>query len=279
MLPTPQNSAAAQTPTRTGQRSPTSLSAAGSKTALRSATTVRTPSYSSPRIPQSALLTIITGKKLKRRLEDLERRAASRSLSPNGEDTDGRSTRESSSEGVVSPPPSSEPHLTDPRDTHYNLPPYTAHYRGAYSPPQQSYYPPTTTAEPTTSAEYAPQQHYLYSYSAPTLSSVVEATCGSSVSSSCSGSEHSYLPLPSARLSSSSGYSVSTPPDYSPKTSPIVYSEDHLSPFMSSYANLTETPTDPSFFTSQYYHDDHVSPRPGGHSPIHIKAETASYAS
>lgn len=37
-------------------------------------------------------------KKLKRRLEDLERRAHSRSISPNGEDTDGRSTRESSTE-------------------------------------------------------------------------------------------------------------------------------------------------------------------------------------
>ncbi|KAI5805458.1 hypothetical protein DFH27DRAFT_551174 [Peziza echinospora] len=37
-------------------------------------------------------------KKLKRRLEDLERRAHSRSISPNGDDTDGRSTRESSTE-------------------------------------------------------------------------------------------------------------------------------------------------------------------------------------
>ncbi|KAF8462863.1 hypothetical protein BDZ91DRAFT_326092 [Kalaharituber pfeilii] len=37
-------------------------------------------------------------KKLKRRLEDLERRAKSRSISPNGEETDGRSTRESSTE-------------------------------------------------------------------------------------------------------------------------------------------------------------------------------------
>ncbi|KAF8454163.1 hypothetical protein BGX38DRAFT_346830 [Terfezia claveryi] len=37
-------------------------------------------------------------KKLKRRLEDLERRAQSRSISPNGEETDGRSTRESSTE-------------------------------------------------------------------------------------------------------------------------------------------------------------------------------------
>lgn len=40
-------------------------------------------------------------KKLKRRLEDLERRAqsgSSRSISPNGEETDGRSTRESSTE-------------------------------------------------------------------------------------------------------------------------------------------------------------------------------------
>jgi hypothetical protein len=37
-------------------------------------------------------------KKLKRRLEDLERRAHSRSISPNGEDSEGRSTRESSTE-------------------------------------------------------------------------------------------------------------------------------------------------------------------------------------
>lgn len=212
-------------------------------------------------------------KKLKRRLEDLERRAASRSLSPNGDDTDGRSTRESSAEGVVSPPPSSEPHPP------YDLPPVSAtystasyttpHYRtaSAYTttaPPAGSYYP---TAPPP--SEYPP---YMYSaapaaaYSQPaTLSSVVEATCGASP-----------LPLPSARLSSASSSSYGTsPPEYthtgsSPKTNPMVYDDQHQSPYyMNAYAGLDST-TDPSFFSSNYYgHGE------GPHSPpmVAIKQE------
>ncbi len=78
---------------RTGQRSPTSPSEEESRTGLPSATTVSQPSLLLPLLPSSqqsptgrfspakpTLLT--TGKKLKKRLEDLERRAGSSSASP-----------------------------------------------------------------------------------------------------------------------------------------------------------------------------------------------------
>jgi hypothetical protein len=195
-------------------------------------------------------------KKLKRRLEDLERRAASRSLSPNGDDGDGRSTRESSAEGsVVSPPPSSEPLLPggSPRD-HYlpaspnELPyssaaPYGPHYRSAGPPPfagspQPQYYSTPSPELAPLSGSYPPSsQSYMYSYSQPTLSSVVEATCGPS-----SAPEHSYLPLPSAQLSSTNRYSsYSAPPEYNPptKTAHPVYEQSSVSPFyVSAYAGL-----------------------------------------
>jgi len=188
-------------------------------------------------------------KKLKRRLEDLERRAASRSISPNGEDTDGRSTRESSTEGghVLSPPPSSEPHLPSVSRDSYNPPVSaayatsgsysTSNYRtagGAYSSPESSYYYPATTAHSNHLPAIAdhsssPPSNYLYTYSPPTLSSVVEATCGTSLPTT-TGAEQPYLPLPSARLSAS--YSAA---EYSaPKTS---YDEN---PFYLSYAGLAD---------------------------------------
>ncbi|KAF8538601.1 hypothetical protein BDD12DRAFT_917641 [Trichophaea hybrida] len=237
-------------------------------------------------------------KKLKRRLEDLERRAASRSVSPN-EDTDGRSTRESSAEQPLhSPPPSSEPHLTNSpplRDSY--LPPvsngayttsssYSPHYRtagGAHSPSyaptfssaesSNYYYPPVTAGVsasshlPAISDHPSSQSHYIYSYSQPTLSSMVEATCGSTVPTTSGAEQHtSYLPLPSAQLSRYTGVS----PEYAlPKTAPAVY--DTENPFYLSYAGLAETP-DPSYFSSNYYHhhphEDHHH-----HSSPSIKQE------
>jgi hypothetical protein len=213
-------------------------------------------------------------KKLKRRLEDLERRAASRSISPNGEDTDGRSTRESSTEGgqILSPPPSSEPHLPSVSRDSYNPPVSaayavttgsysTSNYRTAgstaYSSPESNYYYPATSSQSNHLPAIAdhsssPPPSYLYTYSPPTLSSVVEATCGTAAPTT-SGAEHPYLPLPSARLSAS--YSAA---EYSvPKTS---YDEN---PFYLSYAGLAETP-DPSYFSSQYYHAS---------QPVSIKQE------
>jgi hypothetical protein len=197
----------------------------------------------------STPLTPTTGKKLKRRLEDLERRAASRSISPNGEDTDGRSTRESSTEGgqILSPPPSSEPHLPSVSRDSYNPPVSaayavttgsysTSNYRTAgstaYSSPESNYYYPATSSQSNHLPAIAdhsssPPPSYLYTYSPPTLSSVVEATCGTAAPTT-SGAEHPYLPLPSARLSAS--YSAA---EYSvPKTS---YDEN---PFYLSYAGL-----------------------------------------
>ncbi|KAI5805955.1 hypothetical protein EDC01DRAFT_640973 [Geopyxis carbonaria] len=189
-------------------------------------------------------------KKLKRRLEDLERRAASRSLSPNGDDTDGRSTRESSSDGPISPPPSSDPHPYDlPPVSAYTTAPYTnTHYRTT-APPSTPYYVPTTT----TAGEYSP---YLYT-ATPTLSAVVEATCGSP------------LPLPSARLSSAASYGSPSPPSQhdSYSHSPP---QHHHQPQPYYYAAPMDNAADPGFFASQYYHT-----ADGPHSPpmVAIKQE------
>ncbi|PWW80298.1 hypothetical protein C7212DRAFT_311177 [Tuber magnatum] len=235
-------------------------------------------------------------KKLKRRLEDLERRAASRSLSPNGEDTDGRSTRESSAEQpIVSPPPPpplqvlSEAPLS--RDNY--LPPLngaaytttTASYPSQYRSAASSNSSPFSSSSPTpyypsasapindaaSLSHYEPSSTpYMYAYSQPTLSSMVEATCGSGISSS--GPEHTYLPLPSTRISSNN-YHHSYSDFITPKIT-SVFDENSMNPLYLSYAGLAESP-DPSFF-SQYYHDDHSSPSSttSAHSPpIAIKSE------
>ncbi|KAA8898350.1 hypothetical protein FN846DRAFT_210417 [Sphaerosporella brunnea] len=231
-------------------------------------------------------------KKLKRRLEDLERRAASRSLSPNGEDTDGRSTRESSAEQPLqSPPPSSDPS----RDTY--LPPasstYTTsnYYRTAgslspsYAPTFSSadssnyYYQPTTTG---VSSAHLPAISSMHSYYTPTcgmpatLSSVVEATCGtpatlSSIETTNSGAEHSYLPLPSARLSGSYS-SVSS--EYAAPKAAASYGHYTMSPLYLSYAGLAETP-DSNDFANNYYAQDHHHHHHHHHSaaPTAIKQE------
>ncbi|KAI5815051.1 hypothetical protein BZA77DRAFT_91649 [Pyronema omphalodes] len=217
-------------------------------------------------------------KKLKRRLEDLERRAASRSVSPN-EDTDGRSTRESSAEQPLhSPPPSSEPHLTHspPRDSYLSggyssSIGYQSHYRTASGsqspsfaplyassePSSYGYYPPVSAATqlPSINDHSSSQPPYTYSYSQPTVSSMLDATCGPVTS----GPEHSYgLPLPSARLS---GYSGVAPEYALPKTAPAVY--DTENPFYLTYSSLADTP-EPSYFSTNYYnqhqHHDHASP-------------------
>ncbi|CUS14870.1 unnamed protein product [Tuber aestivum] len=234
-------------------------------------------------------------KKLKRRLEDLERRAASRSISPNGEDTDGRSTRESSAEQpIVSPPPPPPQVLSEaPLSRENYLPPLnnpaytsTASYPSQYRSAASSNSSPFSSSSPTPYYPSAgapindaaslshyepPSSHYMYAYSQPTLSSVVEATCGSGIGSS--GPEHTYLPLPSTRISSNN-YHHSYSDYITPKTA-SVFDENSMNPFYLSYAGLAESP-DPSFFTSQYYHDDHSSPSSttSAHSPpLAIKSE------
>ena len=134
-----------------------------------------------------------TGKKLKRRLEDLERRAQSRSISPNGEDTDGRSTRESSSEQAhtgssttsVSPAASSSSAATsvqiiesNPAGYEYTTPsyaastpstPYPSQYRTSSSMAFSSSASPATTyvsspldysQAPSSGYMYAPYDHH-----------------------------------------------------------------------------------------------------------------------
>lgn len=197
------------------------------------------------------------GKKLKRRLEDLERRAASRSLSPNGEDTDGRSTRESSAEQpLVSSPPLPTHHLGNDQDTPLTrenyLPPlshtassgYPSQYRSTASSntnPYSSsssptpYYPSALSSDmPALAGYHSPNSQYIYSsYSQPTLSSMVEATCNSAMNSSAT--EQSYLPLPSTRISSSSNYHNPMSNYMTPKT---LFDENTMSPFSLSYAHL-----------------------------------------
>ncbi|KAL7273787.1 hypothetical protein RUND412_003335 [Rhizina undulata] len=241
-------------------------------------------------------------KKLKRRLEDLERRANSRSLSPNGEETDGRSTRESSAEQPVpiSPTPSEallspevDPALMRgdylPPLTNYTTssPPYPSQYRSSggaasanpfssSSPTPPHYYPASTSSIgsgglPALSDYSPPGSNYLFSYSQPQLSSVVDATCGSA-----SAPEHTYLPLPSTRISSSHYHSPIN--DYSLGKPASYFDETTVLPFYMSYAGLAESP-DPSFFASYYDHDhssSHSSPSShSGHSPqpIQIKQE------
>ncbi|RPB05366.1 hypothetical protein L873DRAFT_1825144 [Choiromyces venosus 120613-1] len=226
----------------------------------------------------------------------LERRAASRSLSPNGEDTDGRSTRESSAEQpIVSPPPPPPQVLSEaPLSRENYLPPlnntaytttttnYPSQYRSAassnsspFSSSSPTPYYPSASAPVNDAASLShyesPSSHYMYAYSQPTLSSVVEATCGSGISSS--GPEHTYLPLPSTRISSNN-YHHSYSDFITPKTT-SVFDENTMNPFYLSYAGLAESP-DPSFFSSQYYHDDHSSPSSttSAHSPsITLKSE------
>ncbi|KAH0614489.1 uncharacterized protein H6S33_000125 [Morchella sextelata] len=225
-------------------------------------------------------------KKLKRRLEDLERRAASRSLSPNGEDTDGRSTRESSAEqALVSSPP-----LTGLMDNSEH------DHRGVYLPPLSSYTTSSSSAYPTqyrsaassnnsnsysssspvpyypsaagmsseSSLDYhSSNSQYIYSsYSSPpAMSSVVDSTCNA---------DQSYLPLPSTKIPSTYLSDYMTP-----KSSSMCFDETTMSPFSLSYAGLAESP-DPSFFSTQYYYDDHSSPAHSHASnspPLMIKQE------
>jgi hypothetical protein len=247
-------------------------------------------------------------KKLKRRLEDLERRAASRSLSPNGEDTDGRSTRESSAEQPLVSPPlpppqslSSSPSSSEsPLSRDNYLPPmnssaytttsssssYPSQYRSAASSSSSPfsssssptpYYP--SAASPPSEGHYdAPSTQYVYAYSQPTLSSMVEATCGSTITSS-SAPEHNYLPLPSTRISANNNYHHSFSEFMTPKTSTTgsVFDDSSMNPFYLSYAGLAESP-DPSYFSSHYFPEDHNHSSPSSTSsanspPMTLKNE------
>lgn len=160
----------------------------------------------------------------------------------------------------MSPPMSSEPFTADPTRENYFPPhdvPYTtssaysSHYRSASAPASSftstpgPYYPatpPTTASELPALSDYPPtSSSYVYSYSQPTLSSVVEATCGSSPTPSSAGSEHSYLPLPSAQLSSSTRYmngGGDYPTSSSSPSKPTLYDENSMPPFYLSYAGL-----------------------------------------
>jgi hypothetical protein len=254
-------------------------------------------------------------KKLKRRLEDLERRAASRSLSPNGEDTDGRSTRESSAEQpLVSPPlpppqslsstsssPSSTSESPLPRENY--LPPlnssayttssssssYPSQYRSAaaasssnsspFSSSSPTPYYPSAAPSANEGPHYDPPgTQYMYAYSQPTLSSMVEATCGSTITSSSAPEHHNFLPLPSTRIPTNNYHHQHSFSEFmTPKTTGSVYEESSMNPFYLNYAVLAESP-DPSYFSTHYFPEDHNHSSPSSTSsanspPMTLKNE------
>lgn len=92
-----------QIPTRTRPRSQTSLSAVEYRTTLLSASTVSTY-ISGQRITRNCILTE-TDRKLKERLEDLERRAASSSASPEQKPAELQPTQRSPHQPFPSPSP------------------------------------------------------------------------------------------------------------------------------------------------------------------------------
>lgn len=116
-------------------------------------------------------------KKLKRRLEDLERRAQSRSISPNGEETDGRSTRESSTEqphgttvpAVATPavaidatPVTTAYEYTSPAyTTSSSSTPYPSQYRTSSSLGYSSSSVPSSTYV-SAPLDYSPSTGYIY---------------------------------------------------------------------------------------------------------------------
>lgn len=109
-----------------------------------------------------------TGKKLKRRLEDLERRAQSRSISPNGEDTDGRSTRESSTE---QPLPSSVATSTSITSTASTIDAAAVPTTYEYTPS----YTTTTTSTPYPSQYRSAANSMAYTSGAASSTSYVSA--------------------------------------------------------------------------------------------------------
>lgn len=188
------SSRVAPTPVKTGPRSRTWQSEDESRTGSLNATTVCIPFHLTYNKTNS--LTQSTGKKLKRRLEDLERRAQSRSISPNGEDTDGRSTRESSAENAhassvaaaaaaaaaaatstsvhqITPPATPTYEYTTPSyTTSSSSTPYPSQYRTASSmqaysssaSPSSTYVsaPLDYSQAPSTGYMYAPYDHHSH---------------------------------------------------------------------------------------------------------------------
>jgi hypothetical protein len=241
-----------RTLTRTGPRSPTLLNAGGYRIGLLNATIV------SPR-PQADIalrcLTVAPGKKLKKRLEDLERRAGSSSASP-----------EQKHEELAQPEPVSSNHsahasISRPRSTsnqahrartpdvvnqHYvlpssemfsqqytrqmstspppftyaGLPSTTAMSYGSYSQPATYCSLPTTTADMHMYPQYVPAMDQNY------ISPPIKSEQGFYFDDDTSPFAASYAAI--------SGVDVSAPESY-----PYVSTKPHHPPFSRSYSAPT----------------------------------------
>jgi hypothetical protein len=165
-------------------------------------------------------------KKLKRRLEDLERRATSRSISPNGEETDERNTPEPAIQEapITTSAYTLEPSLYSSAPASDNIMPTISQVIPASSM-VDSY--PSLTASSLSSAGLYPSQYRaaLASYPSSTYSSP------SSVASSPTSSHlETYAPYVSSAPSSSSYYY----PSYagsSTCSTPELSSDPYLPPF------------------------------------------------
>lgn len=234
----------------------------------------------------------IAGKKLKRRLEDLERRAQSRSLSPNGEDTDGRSTRESSTENAnasssitTSPTPSTvsaitSAGLTSPSSVDSS--PVTTTYE--YSAPAYSASNSTTTT--LYPSQYKTSGGLGYTSSISPTSTYVTSPLDFSQGSNTG---YIYAPYDTAPAASQADMSVIDPsfilplPTVSSSTSRIpgimrtggMYDIDNSVSTLSTYNLLggSYDIQDPYFtaggISSSYYNLDHLSPPALLNTPTH----------
>ena len=216
-------SAPVPTPTKTGPRSPTLQSDGAYKIESPNATIVSEPNLILPARPLIPTL----GKKLKRRLEDLERRAASSSASPEQshqelvtvDDQDqetkrARLSRQSSSATQIKRCLSPEPSLDDfpllndePKFMFQEQSPYSSSSASAFA---YSTYPPADTM-------------YYGAYSQPSSLPMSQAPYFDNMYAT---SLHSTLPImPSSR--------------HNVKQEALFPEDDLLSPFSMTYASLT----------------------------------------
>lgn len=208
-------------------------------------------------------------KKLKRRLEDLERRATSRSLSPNSEDTDEQS-QESKSDTPVSY--SSEHSI-------YSSAPSTSPIQSAVLPAtslEHSY--PSLTASSLSGLGY-PSQYRTQALNAYTNSQYASSAASSAASSPASSVIDHFGPYSSApsgyyfpAYATSSAPSTpelsATSDTYAPYPTCSTRTFDGVEPKTEIYDEETSSSTidpyclsyEPSYLSSQYYQLDHPQP-------------------
>jgi hypothetical protein len=235
-----------QTPTRTGLRSRISLSAGEYRTVSLSATTVRSRdcSYSHR---SEAHTDFVSGKKLKKRLEDLERRAASSSASPEQRPAELQPPMRSPRQDFPSPASSESDYnrRTPETPSHHYIPP--SEERGMFS---HQYTRQLSTSPPP----------FSYStYPAPD-------TAAYSVPYAATHAPYHSIPTTASEMP---GYGTYLPPISSayPTTLPSLihsvkaeyYPDNEISPFGVGYASMAGIEIPPSH---QYPEDPNVKHPP-----------------